>query len=88
MSPIIVTPQVVIGAFGRFQVVPRYVNDSGKAARNEEIFSGEAKVSPMTIMNASWAADHRVVDGASVARFSNQMKAYLENPSTMLAELR
>ena len=88
MSPIIVTPQVVIGAFGRFQVVPRYVDEQGKPARNEDIFSGSAKVAPTTIMNASWAADHRVVDGASVARFSNQMKAYLENPAAMLAELR
>lgn len=51
-SPILVVPQVVIGALGRFQTVPR--------------FDEEMKVLPSTIMNISWAADHRVVDGATV----------------------
>lgn len=40
------------------------------------------------IMNASWSADHRVVDGATVAKFSNLWKHYIENPDAMLAELR
>jgi 2-oxoisovalerate dehydrogenase E2 component (dihydrolipoyl transacylase) len=51
-------------------------------------FSGDALVKPTTIMNVSWSADHRVVDGASVAKFSNLWKFYLENPHAMLSELR
>ncbi|KRZ70173.1 Lipoamide acyltransferase component of branched-chain alpha-keto acid dehydrogenase complex, mitochondrial [Trichinella papuae] len=39
------------------------------------------------IMPVSWAADHRIIDGATVAKFSNLFKVYLENPSLMLAEL-
>ena len=34
------------------------------------------------------AADHRVLDGATIARFSNVWKGYMEAPSTMLAMLR
>jgi 2-oxoisovalerate dehydrogenase E2 component (dihydrolipoyl transacylase) len=45
-------------------------------------------VKPVTIMNVSWSADHRVVDGATVAKFSNLWKFYLENPHAMLSELR
>ena len=52
------------------------------------VISGHAVVSPTTIMNVSWSADHRVVDGATVARFSNLWKFYLENPHVMLSELR
>ncbi|GMT17024.1 hypothetical protein PFISCL1PPCAC_8321, partial [Pristionchus fissidentatus] len=73
-SPVIFAPQVAIGAIGKMQLLPRY---------NKE---GELK--PTHIVNVSWAADHRVVDGASMARFSNRMRAYLEHPATMLAMLK
>jgi 2-oxoisovalerate dehydrogenase E2 component (dihydrolipoyl transacylase) len=42
----------------------------------------------MTIMNVSWSADHRVVEGATIARFSNKFKQYIENPQIMVAEMR
>jgi pyruvate/2-oxoglutarate dehydrogenase complex dihydrolipoamide acyltransferase (E2) component len=35
--PVIVVPQVAIGALGRLQVVPRYLNQQGAAATLEEI---------------------------------------------------
>jgi len=73
-SPIIVLPEVMIGALGKLQVLPRY-------DENMELM-------PTTVMNASWSADHRVVDGASCARFSNLMKQYIETPSTMILEGR
>ncbi|KRZ26010.1 Lipoamide acyltransferase component of branched-chain alpha-keto acid dehydrogenase complex, mitochondrial [Trichinella pseudospiralis] len=72
-SPIIFPPQVAICAVGRFQKLPRY---------DEQ---GNLKMS--NIMPVSWAADHRIIDGAMVAKFSNLFKVYLENPSLMLTEL-
>ena len=37
---------------------------------------------------ASWSADHRIIDGMTVAKFSNQWKSYLESPSSMLLQLK
>jgi 2-oxoisovalerate dehydrogenase E2 component (dihydrolipoyl transacylase) len=45
-------------------------------------------VVPVHIMAISWSGDHRVIDGATMARFSNMWKNYLESPSTMLATTR
>lgn len=67
--PILVVPEVTIGALGKFHVVPR--------------FDKEGKVVPSTVMHIGWTADHRVLDGATVARFSNAWKDFLENPHTM-----
>lgn len=50
--------------------------------------SGEATVAPVTVMNVSWSADHRVVEGATIARFSNKWKQFIENPQLMITELR
>lgn len=49
--------------------------------------TGAAVSTPSTIMNMSWSADHRVVDGATVARFSNQWKKYIETPTAMLSKM-
>ena len=87
-TPVVVVPQVAIGAFGRMQTVPRYINKDGQSASVEEIADGEADAVPSTIMNVSWSADHRVVDGATVARFSNTWKSLVENPTVMLSRMR
>ena len=39
-------------------------------------------------MNVSFGCDHRVLDGATVARFSNKWKEYMENPENMLLAMR
>jgi 2-oxoisovalerate dehydrogenase E2 component (dihydrolipoyl transacylase) len=39
-------------------------------------------------MNASFSGDHRVIDGATCANFSNAFKRYLEQPALMLAGMR
>ena len=51
-------------------------------------FAEDGSVYAANVMNVSWAADHRVIDGATMARFSNQMKAMVEEPLVMLAEMR
>lgn len=71
-KPLLLKPEVMICALGKMQVVPR--------------FDANMNVKAVTIMNASWSADHRVVDGATCARFSNLWKSYLENPLSMLLE--
>ncbi|XP_033737563.1 lipoamide acyltransferase component of branched-chain alpha-keto acid dehydrogenase complex, mitochondrial-like [Pecten maximus] len=73
-KPVVLPPQVAIGALGKFQVLPRY--------------DEEGNVRKTHIMNVSWSADHRVIEGATMARFSNVWKAYLENPATMTIHLK
>jgi 2-oxoisovalerate dehydrogenase E2 component (dihydrolipoyl transacylase) len=67
MSPIITSQQVAIGAIGNIQRLPRFV-------------SGDSdQVQEAQVCNISWAGDHRVVDGATMARFHSQVKDYLED---------
>jgi pyruvate dehydrogenase E2 component (dihydrolipoamide acetyltransferase) len=42
-------------------------------------------VVPGKVMKVTLSCDHRVVDGASGAAFLQTLKAYLENPVTILA---
>jgi 2-oxoisovalerate dehydrogenase E2 component (dihydrolipoyl transacylase) len=83
-TPVVVVPQVAIGALCRFQTVAKYPEGMSTA---QVIASGALPV-PTTVMNVAWSADHRVVDGATVARFSNAWRGYIENPASMLAQLR
>jgi 2-oxoisovalerate dehydrogenase E2 component (dihydrolipoyl transacylase) len=87
-TPVLVVPQVMIGAIGRMQVLPRYVGKNGKPATPADVENGTTTAVASTVMNISWSADHRVVDGASVARFSNVWKGYIEQPNTMMGALR
>lgn len=85
-SPVLFVPQIAIGAIGKMQRVPRFGlvtvdGPNGTPVQEEQVVAKH-------IMRVSWAADHRVVDGATMARFSNQWKAYLEEPMSMVADLR
>ncbi|XP_067846691.1 lipoamide acyltransferase component of branched-chain alpha-keto acid dehydrogenase complex, mitochondrial [Heptranchias perlo] len=73
-KPVILPPEVAIGALGKIQVLPRF-NDKGEVIKAQ-------------IMNVSWSADHRIIDGATMARFSNLWKSYLEKPASMLLDLK
>ena len=57
-----------------FQEVPRFDKDGN-------IYKAH-------VVGVSWSADHRIIEGASMARFSNLWKSYLENPASMLIDLR
>lgn len=71
LTPKILPPQVAIGALGQMKYRPRY--------------DSQERLVRTPVMNVSWAADHRILDGASVARFFKDWKTYVENPSLILA---
>lgn len=68
--PCIMAPQVSIGALGKTKLLPR--------------FDASGNVVAAHIMNVSWSADHRVIDGVTMASFSNAWKKLLENPQLFL----
>ncbi|MEC8328381.1 MAG: dihydrolipoyllysine-residue acetyltransferase [Pseudomonadota bacterium] len=69
-TPIINKPEVAIVALGKLQHLPR--------------FNAKGEVESRAIMQVSWSGDHRIIDGATMARFNNLWKHYLETPSAML----
>lgn len=73
-KPVILPPQVAIGALGKMMTVPRY--------------SADGELRPAQVINVSWSADHRCIDGATMARFSNLWKSYLESPGSMVLDLK
>jgi len=67
-------PEAAIVALGRVRATPR--------------FNAQGEVTRAHVMGFSWGADHRVVDGAMVAEFSNAWKRLLEQPASLLMHLR
>lgn len=49
---------------------------------------GVEKVVAKEILHVSFNADHRVVDGATVAKFVKAWKTYIETPSLLTANLK
>lgn len=82
MSPIVTPPQVAIGALGQIRRLPRFVTPSSTDPTQSQT------IEEAHICAVSWAADHRVVDGATVARFHKSFKEYMEDPIKLLLELR
>ncbi|TDB05432.1 dihydrolipoyllysine-residue acetyltransferase [Halomonas marinisediminis] len=72
-APIINAPELAIVAIGKTQWLPR--------------FDAEDRVVKRAIMTVTWAGDHRVIDGGTIARFCNAWKGYLEDPESMLLHL-
>ncbi|WP_144823597.1 2-oxo acid dehydrogenase subunit E2 [Marinobacter piscensis] len=72
-SPIINAPEVAIVALGRTQKLPR--------------FDADGQVVERSIMTISWAGDHRIIDGGTIARFNHLWKGYLETPQSMLLHM-
>ncbi|MEO3866175.1 dihydrolipoyllysine-residue acetyltransferase [Rheinheimera fenheensis] len=73
-TPIINKPEVAIVALGKVQALPR--------------FNAKGEVEARQLMQISWSGDHRVIDGGTIARFTNLWKQYLEQPASMLLAMQ
>jgi len=73
-TPMVSPPEVAILALGRLRSAPRF-GPTGAV---------EAGVS----LSLSWGADHRVLDGATLAAASNELKRLLEAPARLLLALK
>ena len=51
-------------------------------------FDENGNVTAAEMMNISWSADHRVLDGATLAQMSTHWKALIEQPHAMILEMR
>ena len=74
VSPVIVDSEVAILGIGKAKTSPAFDVNGGIVPKTEIIFS--------------WSADHRVVDGATMARMATLMKGSIETPELMLARMR
>lgn len=74
LAPIIVEGQLAIMGMGKVRPVPVFGRDGTTVERAE-------------MMSISWSADHRVVDGATVARAAKVIQSHLEEPLTMMVEM-
>jgi pyruvate dehydrogenase E2 component (dihydrolipoamide acetyltransferase) len=70
-TPIVNHPEVAILALGAIEQRPRVVDD---------------EVVPRYTLPLSLSVDHRVVDGAVAARFTNRVMELLSNPARLLVE--
>jgi 2-oxoisovalerate dehydrogenase E2 component (dihydrolipoyl transacylase) len=74
VSPVIVPTEVAILGIGRSRTLP--------------VFDEAGQVIKAELVNFSWSADHRVVDGATMARMAGVVRQYIESPDKMLLRLR
>jgi pyruvate dehydrogenase E2 component (dihydrolipoamide acetyltransferase) len=68
-TPIINPPEVAILLAGRSRILPMYL---------------DGQLRPRLMMPLSLTYDHRIVDGATAARFFNEVKSYLSAPGRLL----
>jgi pyruvate/2-oxoglutarate dehydrogenase complex dihydrolipoamide acyltransferase (E2) component len=72
--PTILRPQGVIVAIGK--------------ARKEAKWDEKTQsFKPADVLSFCYTVDHRVIDGASGAHFSESVKAYLEDPAKMILNM-
>ena len=76
-TPILNYPEAGILALGEIKRKPRVVVD-------EE--TGEESIEPRSVLTLSLSFDHRLIDGAVGAQFTNTVMEYLENPHLLLLE--
>ncbi len=74
VAPVLVQSEVAILGVGKARTVPAF-DDQDRVVKKE-------------VINFSWSADHRVVDGATMARMGERVREYVEEPGMMIAKLR
>ncbi|KAK0672875.1 2-oxoacid dehydrogenases acyltransferase-domain-containing protein [Cercophora samala] len=74
LSPVVVEKEVAILGIGRMRTVPAF-GEGDRVVKKE-------------ICNFSWSADHRVVDGATMARAAEVVRGIVEGPDVMVMHLR
>lgn len=74
VAPVIVQSEVAILGVGKARTVPA--------------FDEQDQVVKREILNFSWSADHRVVDGATMARMAERVRGLIEDPEAMMVKLR
>ncbi|KAK7427711.1 hypothetical protein QQZ08_005817 [Neonectria magnoliae] len=74
VSPVIVDREVAILGIGRMRTVPA--------------FDEADQVIKKQMCNFSWSADHRVIDGATMARAAEVVRTVVEEPDVMVMQLR
>jgi 2-oxoisovalerate dehydrogenase E2 component (dihydrolipoyl transacylase) len=74
LQPVLVPPQLAMGAIGRLQRLPRF-------GKNDEVIAS-------SILPITWTTDHRYVDGAQLARFHVRVQELLSNPFEMMVHMK
>ncbi|KAH6975128.1 2-oxoacid dehydrogenases acyltransferase-domain-containing protein [Ilyonectria sp. MPI-CAGE-AT-0026] len=78
IAPVILSPMTAILAIGRATQVPAFATD----IHGQEIIVKKEQVT------LSWSADHRVLDGATVARCAQSVGSWLENIDALALTLK
>ena len=74
VSPVIVEKEVAILGVGKVRTIPAF-DETGHVVQKQ-------------VCNFSWSADHRVIDGATMARAAELARGFVEDPDTMVIHLR
>lgn len=74
LAPVIVEGQLAIMGIGKIRPTP--------------VFADDGSIRKADIMTMSWSADHRVVDGATMARMATVVQKYLEQPESMIVDMQ
>lgn len=74
VAPVIVEGQLAILGVGKSRAVP--------------VFGENGSIERAELTNFSWSADHRVVDGATMARMASLVKEFIERPENLLVKMR
>ena len=82
LQPVIVPPTLAMGAFGCTKMVPRF--RSSEEEHVTKTTSGRREIYEAQVMNVTWAGDHRFLDGATMGRFHNRFRYYVEEHPMML----